>query len=106
MIFRLNKQLFRVKLISQQCKKVLSTQPVQNTIELNNNKFYSDDYFNLTPKILSYLGKNLHLKTNHPLSLMRQRITNFFYKEYSNPKGTPTFSVYDRLDPVVTGELE
>lgn len=33
---------------------------------------------------------------------MRQRITNYFYKEYANPKGTPLFSVFNRIDPVVT----
>lgn len=91
-----------LKSISFRITRTLSTQPVQSTIELNNNKYESDDYYNLTPKILSYLGQNLHLQKNHPLSLMRQRITNFFYKEYTNPKGTPLFSIFDRLDPVVT----
>lgn len=104
MIFRVGKKsIYQAKLISHQIKRVLSTQPIQSTIELNNNKYESDDYYNLSPKILSkYLGRNLHLQKDHPLSLMRQRITNFFYKEYANPKGTPLFSVYDRMDPVVT----
>jgi hypothetical protein len=64
MFFRLKNNIVRVKLISQQLKRVLSTQPIQSTIELNNNKFTSDDYYNLTPKILSYLGRNLHLKVH------------------------------------------
>lgn len=80
----------------------LSTQPVQSVIELNNSKYESDDYFNLTPKILSYLNRNIYLQKNHPLSLIRQRITSFFYQEYANPKGTPLFSVYDSLSPIVT----
>lgn len=33
---------------------------------------------------------------------MRQRIVNFFYKEYASPKGTPLFSVFDRLSPIVS----
>lgn len=102
MIFRVKKFIFPGKSITQQFVRLLSTQPVQSTIELNNNKYESDDYFNLTPKILSYVQKNLHLQKNHPLSLMRQRITDFFYKEYTSPKGTPLFSVFDRMDPVVT----
>ena len=49
------------------------------------------------------LLQNLHLKKHHPLSIMRQRIVNFFYKEYANPKGgTPIFSVFDRLSPIVS----
>lgn len=27
---------------------------------------------------------------------------NFFYNEYANPKGTPLFSVFDRISPIVT----
>lgn len=94
--------LIQVKSLSQPYIRVLSTQPVQRVIELNNNKYESDDYSNLTPKILSYLGRNIHLQKSHPLSLLRQRITNFFYEEYTNPKGTPQFSVYDSLSPIVT----
>lgn len=75
--------------------KVFSTQPVQRIIELNNNKYESDDYSNLSPKIVSYLGRNIHLQKNHPLSLVRQKIINFFYEEYANPRGSPSFSVYD-----------
>lgn len=103
-LIRFKKSFLQLKLITNQCTRWLSTQPIQNTIELNNNKYESDDYYNLTPKILSYIGKNIYLQQDHPLSLMRQRITNFFYKEYANPKGTPLFSVYDRLDPIVTAK--
>lgn len=95
-------RLIRIKPFSESFTRVLSTQLVQSVIELNNNKYESDDYTNLTPKILSYLGKNIHLQKDHPLSMVRQRITNFFYKEYTNPKGTPLFSVYDRLNPIVS----
>ena len=92
----------QVKSVSKIYARVLSTQPVQRVIELNNSKYEYDEYSNLTPKILSYLGRNIHLQKNHPLSLVKQRITNFFYQEYANPKGTPLFSVYDNLNPIVT----
>lgn len=95
---------FQIKGIYQPSFRLLTTQPVQHVIELNNSKYESDDHTNLTPKILSYLGRKIFLQKNHPLSLMRQRITNFFYQEYTNPKGTPLFSVYDSLSPVVSVE--
>lgn len=44
----------------------------------------------------------MHVEKNHPLSLIRQRIVNFFYNEYSSSKGTPLFSVFDRISPIVT----
>ncbi len=103
MIFRgVKKVIINLKSFSFAFKRTLSTQTVQNTIELNNNKYESDDFYNLTPKILSYLGRNLHVQKDHPLAIINKRIANFFYKEYTNPKGTPIFSVYDRLDPIVT----
>lgn len=98
-------QFIRIKPVKSLCQplaRLLSTQPVQSVIELNNNKYESDDYTNLTPKILSYVGRNVHLQKNHPLSIVRQRITNYFYGEYTSPKGTPLFSVHDRLSPIVT----
>ncbi|CAB4065311.1 FARSA [Lepeophtheirus salmonis] len=44
----------------------------------------------------------LHLRTHHPLQLLRSRITNFFYKEFENNRGNPLFSVHDQLSPVVS----
>ena len=102
MIFLSFSRILRVKNTSKQFTKLLSTKPVENVIELNNNKYESDDFSNLTPKISSYLGKNIHLQKNHPLNLIKQRITNYFYKQYANPKGTPLFSVYDNLSPIVS----
>lgn len=102
MIFVRVSRFLPAKGLSKPFIRVLSTQPVQSVIELNNSKYESDDFSNLTPKILSYLNVNLHLQKNHPLSMIRQRITSFFYQEYANPKGTPLFSVYDGLSPVVT----
>lgn len=104
MIFFRVSKLIKFKGLTKPIIRCLSTQPGQSFIELNNDKYESDDYSNLTPKILSYVGKNIHLQKNHPLSLIRQRITNFFYQEYANPKGTPLFSVYDSLNPIVTAK--
>lgn len=104
MIFLRLSRSIQFKGISKPFTRLLSTQPGESVIELNNDKYESDDYTNLTPKILSYIGKNVHLQKNHPLSLIRQRITNYFYKEYANPKGTPLFSVYDSLNPIVTAK--
>ena len=71
------------------------------SVRINDKDFITDDYTNVTPKILSYLGKNLHLQKNNPLSIVRQRIVNYFYASFSH-RGHPSFSIYDNLSPIVT----
>ncbi|XP_026682945.1 probable phenylalanine--tRNA ligase, mitochondrial [Diaphorina citri] len=36
--------------------------------------------------------------------MLKQRIINFFYSEFVGKKGTPIFSIYDSISPVVTVE--
>ncbi|XP_058801292.1 probable phenylalanine--tRNA ligase, mitochondrial [Phymastichus coffea] len=74
----------------------------EGTIELLGNKYPTDEWTNITPKIISKLGQNLHVTKNHPLSHVRQRIVNYFYKAYTSHTGSPLFSVYDNLSPVVS----
>eukprot|EP00096_Caligus_rogercresseyi_P005740 TRINITY_DN21737_c0_g1_i2.p1 TRINITY_DN21737_c0_g1~~TRINITY_DN21737_c0_g1_i2.p1 ORF type:complete len:423 (+),score=84.54 TRINITY_DN21737_c0_g1_i2:77-1345(+) len=71
--------------------------------------YVSDDWTNLSPKILSVLqdthgpcSSPLHSRLHHPLQLLRSRISNFFYQEFQNSRGNPLFSVHDSLSPVVT----
>lgn len=78
---------------------------VSKPVTLVNSTAYSvDDYTNVTPKILNYIGKNLHNKQHHPLNLIKKRIVNHFYSKYVGRTGTPIFSVYDNLKPVVSVE--
>lgn len=75
----------------------------EGTVELLGNKYPTDEWRNVTPKIISKLGQNLHVKKDHPLSHVRQRIVNYFYKAYVSRTGqSPLFSVYDNLSPVVS----
>lgn len=67
-------------------------------------KYVTDDWTNVTPNVIAKLGKNLHVKQYHPLSYLRQRIVNYFYKQFHGKSGTPEFSIYDNICPVVTTE--
>ncbi|XP_074843823.1 phenylalanine--tRNA ligase, mitochondrial [Carettochelys insculpta] len=78
--------------------------PTSNTVELLGKTYTRDDYSNITEKILSKVGKNLHNQRCHPLWLIKERIKDHFYKQYIGRFGTPLFSVYDDLSPVVTVE--
>nr|AAB65750.2 phenylalanyl tRNA synthetase [Drosophila melanogaster] len=71
-------------------------------LEVSGSTYATDGWTNVTPKILSYVGANKHLQTDHPLSIIRQRIVNYFYGAYRNQRGNPLFSVYDQMNPVVT----
>ncbi|KOB68963.1 Phenylalanyl-tRNA synthetase [Operophtera brumata] len=73
----------------------------ESTVRINDKEFNADDFTNITPKISSYLGQNLHLQKHNPLSLVRQRIVNYFYSSFTHG-GNPSFSVYDNLSPIVT----
>lgn len=82
-----------------------SVQPnSKNETVVLGHSYVKDDYTNVTDKILSYIGKNVYLEKYHPLSLVRQRIVNYFYKTYINSHGNPQFSVHDNLSPVVNVE--
>ncbi|XP_066990960.1 probable phenylalanine--tRNA ligase, mitochondrial [Anabrus simplex] len=71
-------------------------------IDINGCRYQRDEWTNISPKVLSHFGRNLHLQKNHPLSLIRQRIVNYFYKRFVGRTGNAIFSVYDSLNPIVT----
>ncbi|CAH2246079.1 phenylalanine--tRNA ligase, mitochondrial [Pelobates cultripes] len=73
-----------------------------NAVELLGQLYPRDEYTNVTSKILSKVGKNLHNQQYHPLWLIKERIKEHFYKQYTGRFGNPLFSVYDDLSPVVT----
>ncbi|XP_024871073.1 probable phenylalanine--tRNA ligase, mitochondrial [Temnothorax curvispinosus] len=73
-----------------------------NELVLLGQKYATDDWTNVTPNIVAKLGRNLHVQQYHPLSHLRQRIVNFFYGQFRSKSGTPSFSIYDNLCPVVS----
>jgi len=73
-------------------------------ITVNGIIYAKDAWTNVTPKVLSLLGRNLHLQKYHPLSHIRQRIVGFMYNHFPRRGKSPLFSVYDNLHPVVTTE--
>ncbi|CAH0551280.1 unnamed protein product [Brassicogethes aeneus] len=70
-------------------------------VRLMQNTYAADEFTNITDKITSLIGKNLHLQLHHPLNNVRQRIVEYFYKSFLNTRGNPTFSIYDNLNPIV-----
>ncbi|XP_064453296.1 phenylalanine--tRNA ligase, mitochondrial isoform X2 [Mirounga angustirostris] len=71
-------------------------------VELLGKSYPQDDYSNLSQKVLSRVGRNLHNQQHHPLWLIKERVKEHFYKQYVGRFRTPLFSVYEDLSPVVT----
>ncbi|KAI1902213.1 hypothetical protein AGOR_G00042400 [Albula goreensis] len=74
------------------------------TVEVMGHPYPRDDYTNVTTKILSKVGRNLHNQAHHPLWLIKERVKAHFYRAYTGRRGNPIFSVFDNLSPVVTVE--
>ncbi|KAG9356063.1 hypothetical protein JZ751_000907 [Albula glossodonta] len=74
------------------------------TVEVMGHPYPRDDYTNITTKILSKVGRNLHNQAHHPLWLIKERVKAHFYRAYTGRRGNPIFSVFDNLSPVVTVE--
>ncbi|XP_017335737.1 phenylalanine--tRNA ligase, mitochondrial isoform X2 [Ictalurus punctatus] len=85
---------------------VSSHQPQINheSVDVLGRVYPRDDMTNVTAKILSMVGRELHNQTHHPLWIIKERIKEHVYRSYTNRSGTPLFSVYDNLSPVVTVE--
>lgn len=95
----LNKNLTQFRCLSISDEK---SKDSFKTININNVDYVCDDYTNVTPKIISHIGKNLHNSKYNPLCLIKERIVKHFYTNYTGKKGNPIFSIYDNLQPVVT----
>lgn len=76
----------------------------QEPLIVNQITYKRDDWTNLKPGIQSYIGRNIYLQQNHPLSIIRKMIINHFYKSFVANRGNPIFSVVENLNPVVTLE--
>ncbi|KAK4189939.1 putative mitochondrial phenylalanyl-tRNA synthetase precursor [Podospora australis] len=63
-------------------------------ITINQKTYRTDEWFNISPTVLSLTPRKLHLQKDHPVYITRQIIESVF--------PAPTFKTYNTLDPVVT----
>ncbi len=73
-------------------------------ISAQGRTFQTDDWTNVTPKILSLMERQLHTNKKHPLGLIKSRIVDFMYGRFENQRGNPLFSVHEGLSPIVSME--
>lgn len=99
-VFIVNPALLKCRYFSSTAKPL----KVQEQLIVNNVEYKRDDWTNLKPGIQSYMNRNIYLQDHHPLSIIRKKIVNHFYKSFVTNRGSPLFSVVDNLSPVVTLE--
>lgn len=99
-LFIVNQVLCKGRCLSSTAKP----QKVQEPLLINGVTYKRDDWTNLKPRIKSYVNRNIYLQDHHPLSIIRKRIVDYFYKSFITNRGSPLFSVVDNLSPIVTLE--
>uniref|UniRef100_A0A8C4WU32 phenylalanine--tRNA ligase n=1 Tax=Eptatretus burgeri TaxID=7764 RepID=A0A8C4WU32_EPTBU len=73
-----------------------------NTLELFGQTYVQDEWTNIPATVVDKLGRNLHNQKHHPLWLLKERIKDYFYREFIGRCHKPLFSVHDTILPVVT----
>lgn len=97
-VFVVNPVLYKCRYFCSAPKPLKMHEPlIVNSIE-----YKRDDWTNLTPRIQSHLNRNIYLQDHHPLSIIRKKIVDHFYKSFVSNRGNPLFSVADNLSPVVS----
>jgi len=72
------------------------------TVSLLGRTFDVDSYTNVTPRVASKIGRNLHRRSGHPVAHVWHRIENYFRSTFVTRVGHPRFVTFDNLSPVVT----
>ena len=98
----LKRILLQPKLLRINVTKFQSSFKESDDICFLGHAYKSDEWTNVTPKILSLAERKLHMNPKHPLGLIKQRIVDYTYGKYENVRGNPLFSVHQNLSPVVS----
>ena len=57
---------------------------------------------NITPTVSSLLEKQLHVSPDHPISIVKQKVYEYFQKNHVDQNRNPLFTTFDDLSPVTT----
>ncbi|XP_019771185.2 probable phenylalanine--tRNA ligase, mitochondrial [Dendroctonus ponderosae] len=93
-----------LKHLNRSIQRYLSsvTKPLPADVKVLDHSYSRDKFTNITSRIASHVGRNLHLQKFHPLNIVQQRITNYFYQNFVSAGRSPIFSLYNNLSPIVS----
>ncbi|KAI6223360.1 Phenylalanyl-tRNA synthetase [Aphelenchoides besseyi] len=78
--------------------------PVPTEIQVDGQTYATDNWYNLTPRILTLLERRLLHEPSNPLSLLKRRIVDHFHTHHRRGGGhrSPLFAVCDKENRVVS----
>ena len=79
---------------------------LSNSVSVLSKTYKTDEWTNITPRIIAKTETKLLSNKNHPLNIVKQRITKFFHQKFGGYAGSssPLFSTYEDFSPVVSIE--
>ncbi|XP_065896648.1 phenylalanine--tRNA ligase, mitochondrial-like [Dysidea avara] len=77
-------------------------QTLPKRIEILGQSYETDEMTSVTSTILSCVPRKLHLQSQHPLGIIKNRIIHHFNKTYTTRNGNTLFASIDDVSPVVT----
>jgi len=75
-----------------------------NVVTLLGKEHPVDGMTNVTPRICSLVGKNLHLVPQNPVNIIKQRVVHHFHKTYVSRTGNAYYAHFDNVPPIVSTE--
>lgn len=85
-------------------RKCAQAATASDPVEILGRAYQRDSMTNVTPTVISRVGRNLHNVPQHPVNIIKQRVVNHFHKTYVNRVGNAIFAHFDDVGPVVTTE--
>ena len=98
--FRPESSLIAPRSIQQLSQKVNTVS--KDHTQIGNEKFPVDSMTNISTEVLQQMEKKLHLNGNNPISIVKQRIYDYFQRKHVKECGEPLFAIFDDLSPVTT----
>ena len=65
--------------------KLATVASTEQHLTIAGKTYDRDSWTNITPHIISHIGRNIYAKQNHPLWLIKERIVAFFHWRYLLP---------------------
>ena len=79
-----------------------SSKHVSTYVEVLKEKHEVDHMTNITPTVLSLVGRNYHLLSYHPVCIVKEKMYDYFAQNCLDKRGNPLFATFDHMCPIST----
>ena len=96
------KAMFRLAPAASVCHRLLRIQQLPHRCLQTSPLFTDSPHNNVTETVAKHVGRGLLNQENHPLSILKNQIYQYFDTAFVLPTGKAAFQKFDDLHPVVT----